>query len=227
MLVERPVMKALQDYLKGKKVVVIGEYNDGSIESMKMEDVLPRDGFHYLVDVPAVSDPDFEAAVQDMVGAIPSADQIVSAVHETQEENPDDEIAPPSTGSNNQISEQSDEESVNPSESKKTVRETVLELKDHGLTVKEIVEKTGYKYGSVYNYYNGFDKKRSKQEKLNDITPGHNADRHLCKTCRFRSKESSKNGCDYIEHNKKSRGCKIEDCNVYEKGDPDKIKTEE
>lgn len=227
MLVERPVMKALQDYLKGKKVVVIGEYDDGSIQSMKMEDVLPQDRFHYLVDVPAVSDPDFEAAVQDMVGAIPSADQIISAVHETQEENPDDEIAPPSTGSNNQISDQGNEESVNPSESKKTVRETVLELKNQGLTVKDIVEKTGYKYGSVYNYYNGFDKKRSKQEKLNDITPGHNADRHLCKTCRFRSKESSKNGCDYIEHNKKSRGCKIEDCNVYEKGDPDKIKTEE
>ena len=102
-----------------------------------------------------------------------------------------------------------------------------MEFKDHGLTVKEIVEKTGYKYGSVYNYYNGFDKKRSKQEKLNDITPGNNADRHLCKTCRFRSKESAKNGCDYIEHIKKSRGCKIEDCNVYEKGEPDKIKAEE
>ena len=38
-----------------------------------------------------------------------------------------------------------------------------MELKDHGLTVKEIVEKTGYKYGSVYNYYNGFDKKSLKK----------------------------------------------------------------
>ena len=90
MFTERPVMKALQDYLKGKKVVVIGEYDDGIIESMKMEDVLPQDGFHYLVDVPVVSDPDFEAAVQEMVGAFPSADQIISAVHETQEEIPED-----------------------------------------------------------------------------------------------------------------------------------------
>ena len=134
MLVERPVMKALQDYLKGKKVVVIREYNDGSIESMKMEDVLPRDGFHYLVDVPAVPNPDFEAAVQEMVGAIPSADQIVAAVHETQEEIPDDDnITPPS---NNQISEPDNEESVNPSASKKTVRETVLELKIMGLPLR-------------------------------------------------------------------------------------------
>ena len=46
--------------------------------------------------MPAVPNPDFEAAVQEMVGAIPSADQIVAAVHETQEEIPDDdEIAPP------------------------------------------------------------------------------------------------------------------------------------
>lgn len=95
MLVERPVMKALQDYLKGKKVVVIAEYVDGSIELMKMEEFLPQDGFHYLVDVPAAPDPDFESAVQEMTGAIPSAEQIVAAVHETQEEIPDDEVITP------------------------------------------------------------------------------------------------------------------------------------
>ena len=85
------------------------------------------------------------------------------------------------------------------------------------------MEKTGYKYGSVYNYYNGFDKKRPNQEKMNDVAPGYNADRHLCKTCRFRGKQNGKNNCDYIEHNKKRRGCKVEDCNVYEEGDPKPI----
>lgn len=54
-----------------------------------------------------------------------------------------------------------------------------------------------------------------------------NTDRNLCKTCRFRGKDYTKNGCDYIEHNKKSRGCKVENCSVYEKGDPDPIKVEE
>lgn len=54
-----------------------------------------------------------------------------------------------------------------------------------------------------------------------------NTDRHLCKTCRFRGKDYSKNGCDYIEHTGKSRGCKVENCSVYEKGDPDPIKVEE
>lgn len=67
MLVERPVKEALKDYLKGKKVVVIMEYPDGSTELMKMEDILTQENSHYLVDVPAVMNPDFEAAVQDMI----------------------------------------------------------------------------------------------------------------------------------------------------------------
>lgn len=67
MLVERPVKEALKDYLKGKKVVVIMEYPDGSTELMKMERILTQENSHYLVDVPAVMNPDFEAAVQDMI----------------------------------------------------------------------------------------------------------------------------------------------------------------
>lgn len=67
MLVERPVKEALKDYLKGKKVVVIMEYPDGSTELMKMEEILTQENSHYLVDVPAVMNPDFEAAVQDMI----------------------------------------------------------------------------------------------------------------------------------------------------------------
>lgn len=47
-----------------------------------------------------------------------------------------------------------------------------------------------------------------------------NSDRHLCKTCRYRGIENGKvtNGCDYIEMEKHSRGCSVEECDKYVKG---------
>lgn len=56
---------------------------------------------------------------------------------------------------------------------------------------------------------------------------GHNADRHLCRTCRFRMGPKLKAkgmGCDYLGNVGHSRGCRVEDCSVYEKGDPPKEK---
>ena len=52
--------------------------------------------------------------------------------------------------------------------------------------------------------------------------PGWNADRHACRTCKFRTDEyaarRNSRGCDYIIIEGHSRGCKVEDCVVYEKG---------
>ena len=45
-----------------------------------------------------------------------------------------------------------------------------------------------------------------------------NSDRHLCKTCKFRSNRPTVNSCDYADLMKHSRGCKIEECTKYEKG---------
>ena len=67
MFTERPVKDALKDYIKGKKVIVVSEYDDGSLDIQKIEDILPQDNFHYLVDVPAVPNPDFEQAVRNMI----------------------------------------------------------------------------------------------------------------------------------------------------------------
>ncbi|MGN0422674.1 MAG: hypothetical protein ACI4EY_08060 [Lachnospiraceae bacterium] len=67
MFTERPVKDALKDYIKGKKVIVVSEFDDGSLDIQKIEDILPQDNFHYLVDVPAVSNPDFEQAVRNMI----------------------------------------------------------------------------------------------------------------------------------------------------------------
>ena len=52
---------------------------------------------------------------------------------------------------------------------------------------------------------------------------GHNADRHLCRTCMFRMTGTPKsNGmnCDYCSLNGHSRGCRADECTVYRKGAP-------
>lgn len=67
MLTERSRNKALEDFLKGRKVIVITVFDDGSIAADKLEDILMTEDVHYLVDVPAVENPEFTQAVADMV----------------------------------------------------------------------------------------------------------------------------------------------------------------
>ena len=67
MLTERSINKALDAFLKGRKVVVVNVYDDGSMDAERLEDILPKEGAHYLVDVPAVENPDFSQAVAAMV----------------------------------------------------------------------------------------------------------------------------------------------------------------
>lgn len=46
-----------------------------------------------------------------------------------------------------------------------------------------------------------------------------NADRHKCRTCKYRDDPAaSRGGCNYLGIVGHSRGCRVEDCNVYEKG---------
>ncbi len=95
MLVEKSIKEALMDYAKGRKVVVLQFDAKGRIDANLLSDFFEDENNKYLVDVPVYSDPDFEAAVQGMTGAIPSADQIVAAVHETQEEPIEEESTTP------------------------------------------------------------------------------------------------------------------------------------
>lgn len=67
MLTERSRNKALEDFLKGRKVIVITVFDDGSIAADKLENILMTEDAHYLVDVPAVENPDFSKAVATMV----------------------------------------------------------------------------------------------------------------------------------------------------------------
>lgn len=66
MLTEMSLKEALKYFMKGRKVFVLNEYDDKSISEEMIEDCLPKEA-KYLVDVPAVPNPEFEQAVQDMV----------------------------------------------------------------------------------------------------------------------------------------------------------------
>ena len=66
MLTEMSLKEALKYFMKGRKVLVLNEYDDKSISAERIEDCLPKEA-KYLVDVPAVPNPEFEHAVQDMV----------------------------------------------------------------------------------------------------------------------------------------------------------------
>lgn len=91
-----------------------------------------------------------------------------------------------------------------------TKREVIAELVVQGLSNKEIADKTGINYNTVYSYAKDIRKLAA----VGDI--GKNADRHLCRRCRFRNKHYGI--CDYISYMHKSRGCKVADCDKYERG---------
>lgn len=67
MLVEKNLKEALEYYIKGKPVTALWIGEDGGMNAMPLSDILDQPENHFLVDVPAVVNPDFEQAVQDMV----------------------------------------------------------------------------------------------------------------------------------------------------------------
>lgn len=67
MLVEKNLKEALEYYIKGKPVTALWIGEDGGMNAMPLSDILDQPENHFLVDVPAVPNPEFEQAVQDMV----------------------------------------------------------------------------------------------------------------------------------------------------------------
>ena len=67
MLVEKSRAEAIKAFLSGRKVNVLTEFEDGSMVVESIEAILSEEDTRYLVDVPAVEDPEFRQAVEDMV----------------------------------------------------------------------------------------------------------------------------------------------------------------
>ena len=116
---------------------------------------------------------------------------------------------------------------ANDAEDRKTQIISLLEL---GFCNREVAEQTGIPMGTVSYYaaawrkkHKGEKLKKSKKEKqraesAKESPKVDNSDRHLCKSCKFRSNRPEVNNCDYVAITKHSRGCKVEDCTKYEKG---------
>lgn len=229
MYIEKPLKEALSDYLRGRPVRIMWERNDGSLDIARLSDLLEQEENHFLVDVPAVINPEFEAAVQEMTGAIPSAEQIVAAVHDTQEESSGDEILPPP--------HEEPEVDKMPSAGRKRIACDYEVLKGYiesGKTDGEIADIKRVSVSTVKRWIceNGLSGIRKRGRKSKDGTkkqetkpcvkkvepdfkPGYNADRHWCNSCQYRAE---KKGCDYYVHTDKVRGCDPENCDKYVRG---------
>ena len=95
-------------------------------------------------------------------------------------------------------------------------REKALELAKEGKGAAEIARLIDAKYSTVYSWLNPDKCKKPKPESKT----ASNADRHKCKTCMFRTTgyNAKGAGCSYIEITGHSRGCSVEECSVYQKG---------
>lgn len=98
-----------------------------------------------------------------------------------------------------------------------TKAEKIRELMEQGKGIKEISDKIGVAYGTVGYYMTKIrEEKRRQAEKASIQEAGKaNADRHLCRTCKYRAKTK---GCDYYIMTNKERVCDPEECDKYEEG---------
>ena len=105
-----------------------------------------------------------------------------------------------------------EEETIDlPADNIEDKKEKIRKLVEEGYTNREIADQTGIPFGTV-GYHAARFRKKEKDPAVD------NSDRHLCKTCKFRSNRPTLNSCDYADLMKHSRGCKIEECTKYEKG---------
>lgn len=202
--------QALKYWKNGKEVIVLDrtvKSPAGGYETYSLDELFKN--LELLADVPAVENPEFKQAVADM------------------------------TKPDQKQGKTSGEESITPPPSErpgvsdmplagKTKKEAALELAVKGMKAPDIARKIGAKYSTVYNWLNPEKcrpKKKSKMDYGNyrnpDARPGWNADRKKCKTCKFRPASALKSngaGCDYCDLVGHSRGCAVEDCDRYEKG---------
>lgn len=85
-----------------------------------------------------------------------------------------------------------EEETIDlPADNIKDKKEKIRKLVEEGYTNREIADRTGIPFGTV-GYHAARFRKKEKE-------PVDNSDRHLCKTCKFRSNRPTVNSCDYTQ----------------------------
>lgn len=219
MLIEKDVKSALEDYVKGRKVTVLTVEDSGKMDAGLLFDFLENKDFHFLVDVPAYENPDFSAAVRDMTNSLPGRkvqpppEKPWITVESTAEERKDSDMEDMKKRIGQYIRAGMTNADI----------ARILGIKESRL--KHLVRK----YGLTGIRRPGARRKTETGVEVPEPEPepekpaGHNADRHLCKTCMFRMTGTPKsNGmnCDYCSLNDHSRGCRADECTVYRKGAP-------
>lgn len=209
MLIEKTREEAIKAFLNGRKVNVLTEFEDGSMVAEPIEAILSEENTRYLVEVPAVEDPEFRQAVEDMIhgsdqNTMDENETVIQAqaakIAKELIDSVEGEVPPPLTGP----------EKKEPPAGKPK-KEVALELYAKGMPVREIADQVGAKYNTVY-YWTHTEKK-----------PGWNEDRHACRTCVYRATGTLKAngaGCDYADITQHIRDCSVGDCDKYIKGTP-------
>ena len=192
--------KAIDYYKKGKEVIVLDRNSLGKNEKSGYDTFSFSElgkNLDFLVDVPAVPNPEFEQAVQDMV----EPDQ-----NENDAEG-DEQLPPP-----DQPEKKLEKETVAaPGKMSREEKSKIIRpLIKKGLKNKEIAERTGIPLGTVNGLSGPIRKELKNPVKAEMIKSGDNSDRHKCRTCQYRHSDAG--GCDYCIHTGKERGCDVEIC---------------
>lgn len=199
--------KAIDYYKKGKEVIVLDRNSLGKNEKSGYDTFSFSElgkNLDFLVDVPAVPNPELEQAVQDMV----EPDQ-----NENDAEG-DEQLPPP-----DQPEKKLEKETVAaPGKMSREEKSKIIRpLIKKGLKNKEIAERTGIPLGTVNGLSGPIRKELKNLVKAERIKSGDNSDRHKCRTCQYRHSDAG--GCDYCIHTGKERGCDVEVCDKALVGD--------
>lgn len=183
--------QAIKYWTQGREVIVLDrtvKSPAGGYETYSFDELFRN--LEFLVDVPAVEDPEFRQAVEDMV-------------QESDPENEEDtETPPPLTRP-----EKKDAPAGKPK------KELAMELAAKGMPVKEIANQIGVKYGTVYYWV-----KNDSNKKPGWNTDRHAC--QTCMYRATGPLKSNGAGCDYVSIAGRSRECTVEDCEKYIKGTP-------
>ena len=191
--------KAIDYYKKGKEVIVLDRNSLGKNEKSGYDTFSFSElgkNLDFLVDVPAVPNPEFEQAVQDMV----EPDQ-------NENDTEGDEQLPP-----DQPEKKLEKETVAaPGKMSREEKSKIIRpLIKKGLKNKEIAERIGIPLGTVNGLSGPIRKELKNPVKAEMIKSGDNSDRHKCRTCQYRHSDAG--GCDYCIHTGRERGCDVEVC---------------